>query len=47
MGIDLHYQNIDWLESALAVHLTEKTVVVTHHAPHPQSIHPTIQSESD
>ncbi|BET27669.1 calcineurin-like phosphoesterase family protein [Limnobacter thiooxidans] len=40
MGIELHRQNIDWLESALAVPFDGKTVVVTHHAPHPQSIHP-------
>ncbi|KYP10454.1 MAG: hypothetical protein A0129_12710 [Limnobacter sp. CACIAM 66H1] len=40
MGIDLHYQNIDWLESALATPFDGKTVVITHHAPHPQSIHP-------
>jgi hypothetical protein len=40
MGIDLHYQNIDWLESALAKPFDGKTVVITHHAPHPQSIHP-------
>jgi predicted phosphodiesterase len=40
MSIDLHHQNIDWLESALAVPFEGKTVVVTHHAPHPQSIHP-------
>ncbi|HEX5485498.1 MAG TPA: metallophosphoesterase [Limnobacter sp.] len=39
-SIDLHQQNLDWLESALAVPFDGKTVVVTHHAPHPQSIHP-------
>ncbi|HEX4843619.1 MAG TPA: metallophosphoesterase [Limnobacter sp.] len=40
MGIDLHAQNVDWLEAELAKPFEGKTVVVTHHAPHPQSIHP-------
>lgn len=40
MGIDLHHQNVDWLQSSLNAPFDGKTVVVTHHAPHPQSIHP-------
>lgn len=40
MGIDLHHQNVEWLQAALDEPFDGKTVVVTHHAPHPQSIHP-------
>lgn len=38
--IDLHRCNVDWLESMLSVPFAGKTVVITHHAPHPGSIHP-------
>lgn len=40
MSIDLHHQNVEWLESMLNSPFDGKTVVVTHHAPHAQSIHP-------
>ncbi|WP_370261570.1 metallophosphoesterase [Limnobacter sp.] len=40
MGIDLHAQNVEWLQAELSKPFEGKTVVVTHHAPHPQSIHP-------
>jgi Icc-related predicted phosphoesterase len=36
----LHKQSRRWLERKLAEPFTGKTVVVTHHAPHPRSIHP-------
>lgn len=40
MSVELHHQNVDWLQSMLDTPFSGKTVVVTHHAPHPQSIHP-------
>ena len=40
VSIDLHRQNVDWLQSMLNTPYSGKTVVITHHAPHPQSIHP-------
>lgn len=39
MGVELHQQNVAWLESVLSIPFDGKTVVVTHHAPHPKSIH--------
>jgi AAA domain/TrwC relaxase/Calcineurin-like phosphoesterase len=35
-----HKQSAVWLSETLRVPFPEKTVVVTHHLPHPQSIHP-------
>lgn len=40
MSIDLHHMNVEWLTQELGKPFEGKTVVVTHHAPHPQSIHP-------
>ncbi|HEY1059789.1 MAG TPA: metallophosphoesterase [Limnobacter sp.] len=40
MSMDLHAQNVDWLHSELNTPFEGTTVVVTHHAPHAQSIHP-------
>jgi len=36
----IHRESRAWLERQLAVPFDGKTVVVTHHAPHPGSIHP-------
>jgi Icc-related predicted phosphoesterase len=36
----IHRQSRAWLEKKLDDHFDGKTVVVTHHAPHPLSIHP-------
>jgi predicted phosphodiesterase len=35
----LHHLQVDWLAGALATPYAEPTVVVTHHLPHPDSIH--------
>lgn len=40
MSVALHEENVDWLVRMLNTPFDGKTVVVTHHAPHPQSIHP-------
>lgn len=39
-AVALHQQNRRWLTEELARPFAGKTVVVTHHAPHPGSIHP-------
>lgn len=39
-AVALHEQNREWLMGELARPFDGKTVVVTHHAPHPGSIHP-------
>lgn len=38
--VDLHRQAVDFLEAGLARPFAGKTVVITHHAPHPGSVHP-------
>ena len=38
--IDLHGRDRDWLAARLAVPFAGETVVITHHAPHPLSVHP-------
>lgn len=38
-SVDLHLSARAWLEARLAVPFDGKTVVVTHHAPHPGSVH--------
>jgi predicted phosphodiesterase len=38
-SVDLHVAARAWLEARLAVPFDGKTVVVTHHAPHPGSVH--------
>ncbi|MCC6609165.1 MAG: metallophosphoesterase [Burkholderiales bacterium] len=38
-SVDLHLTARAWLEARLAARFDGKTVVVTHHAPHPGSIH--------
>lgn len=39
-ALERHLDSRDWLESELAKPFAGKTVVVTHHAPHPGSVHP-------
>ncbi len=39
-ALQLHWQSRGWLESQLREEFIGPTVVVTHHAPHPKSIHP-------
>jgi 3',5'-cyclic AMP phosphodiesterase CpdA len=36
---ELHHRHVDWLAGALARPHDDPTVVVTHHLPHPDSIH--------
>jgi len=36
----LHWSSVEWLKSELTKPFDGKTVVISHHAPHPQSIHP-------
>jgi Icc-related predicted phosphoesterase len=38
-SIALHQQARQWLQASLRKRLTQKTVVITHHAPHPLSVH--------
>jgi Icc-related predicted phosphoesterase len=38
--IDLHRDGVDFLQDRLARPFPGKTVVITHHAPHPNSVHP-------
>jgi Icc-related predicted phosphoesterase len=38
--IDLHRDAVAFLKSRLGQPCPEKTVVITHHAPHPKSVHP-------
>lgn len=38
--IRLHKESLAWLEAELAVGDLSKTVVITHHAPHKNSVHP-------
>ena len=42
-AVYLHEQNIAWLIAELQQPFDGKTVVITHHAPHPNSIHPRFQ----
>ena len=39
-ALDEHLRTRDWLEAELAKPFDGQTVVVTHHGPHPQSVHP-------
>lgn len=39
-ALDIHLQSRAWLERKLDEHFDGPTVVVTHHGPHPNSIHP-------
>ena len=39
-ALDDHLRSRDWLARELAADRTTPTVVITHHAPHPGSIHP-------
>jgi Icc-related predicted phosphoesterase len=41
----LHRQSRAFIETALTEPLTDATVVVTHHAPHPGSLHPRYQND--
>jgi Icc-related predicted phosphoesterase len=38
--IDLHRRAIAFLQTRLDQPCVEKTVIITHHAPHPESVHP-------
>ena len=38
--IDLHREAVAWLDARLAEPFPGKTIVITHHAPHPGSVHP-------
>lgn len=40
LTLQRHRQSVDWLEAQLAMGDPHRTVVVTHHAPHPQSVAP-------
>jgi len=40
MTVQRHRASVQWLESQLQDGLAKQTVVITHHAPHPASIHP-------
>jgi predicted phosphodiesterase len=40
MSRDIHLESLAWMEKELAVEFDGPTVVVTHHAPAPGSIHP-------
>lgn len=42
-AVALHQSNLEWLQSELHKPFDGKTVVITHHAPHPLSIHPRFQ----
>jgi predicted phosphodiesterase len=39
-ALDQHLSSRDWLEQELSKNGAARTVVITHHAPHPGSIHP-------
>ncbi|WP_028452948.1 metallophosphoesterase [Chitinilyticum aquatile] len=39
-ALAIHQQHRQWLSEALAIPFHGKTVVITHHAPHPGSVHP-------
>lgn len=39
-ALDDHEQSVEWLDEQLAMPFEGPTVVVTHHGPHPLSIHP-------
>jgi hypothetical protein len=39
-AVDLHEQSLDWLSSELESRQNEKIIVVTHHAPSLQGLHP-------
>lgn len=41
----LYRQSYAWLEQELAKVITERTVVITHFAPHPAAIHPRYQAQ--
>ena len=41
----LHAESRSFIESTLAQHHSGPTVVLTHHAPHPASIHPRYEGE--
>lgn len=42
---DTHQHSVAWLESQLATEFVGDTVVVTHHCPSPQSVHPRFRRE--
>ena len=44
-GLDIHCQQLQWLERRLAEPFDGATVVVTHHLPHRQSIHPKYEGD--
>jgi Icc-related predicted phosphoesterase len=39
-ALKLHQESRAWLEAELSRHFNGRTIVVTHHCPHPGSIHP-------
>lgn len=39
-ALELHKESVAWLEAQLAQPFSGKTVVVTHHGPHVESVHP-------
>ncbi|CAN5341936.1 metallophosphoesterase [soil metagenome] len=39
-ALDDHRRSRDWLERELATPFDGKTIVITHHGPHPNSVHP-------
>ena len=45
-ALDRHLQARSWLESELHKPFDGKTVVVSHHGPHPLSVHPRFRSDS-
>ena len=44
-ALDRHLQARSWLQSALQTPFDGKTVVVSHHAPHPLSVHPRLKAD--
>ena len=45
MALVEHQRSVDWLRWELEKPFAGKTVVVTHHGPHPNSVHPRYQSD--
>jgi predicted phosphodiesterase len=44
--LTIHQRQVAWLANKLAQPFAGKTVVVTHHLPHPQSVHPRYAGDS-
>lgn len=42
----IHFEQVRWLNERLAAPASVPTVVVTHHLPHPRSIHPRFEGDA-